>query len=229
MGYIQIAMIASLGMIFWAMPTWNAQVISMRVMTYLLVATVALFSLVPILTTIFPDDPQKKKQASQDQNILPGVWTMPIMSIWISNMFYIIPGVWMMVVMRYEASRKASPSLPGAPGEPKEIDHSLSVPVLPLHYFGLATLGVSFGTMEVLWRGRPPIDCIEGMMKGFFAAMIILVPGTAIWTLIRGDFKQWWNYREVWQPKIDPGLFAELDENDKTIGAASDEKRPLTP
>lgn len=98
--------------------------------------------------------------------------------------------------MRYEYGRVAPPPQASSPGESILIDHKAHLPYLPLHQFSIRAFFGIFGVIDGLHFAELVENPYFEPIMLYMTITPLIIGGTAIYTLIRGDFKEWWSYQE---------------------------------
>lgn len=71
-----------------------------------------------------------------------------------------------------------------------------SAPILPLHLASLAGIAILFAGFDIAgWMGYMPSPFT--LTASFMFVAPVSVFTSVMYTLVRGDFKQWWRYTEV--------------------------------
>jgi hypothetical protein len=143
-------------------------------------------------------------------NGFPSAWLLRVMNVISTNMVYCIPGAFVcpsilesgdradqqiQVSIRYEHSRLTPvPAPQGAPGEPVLIDYKTFT--MPLYRFMILALLACCLLADAIGYSGYTDEYMAEQIIILMTAIPVVVGGTAVYTFIRGDFKDWWNYAE---------------------------------
>jgi hypothetical protein len=101
----------------------------------------------------------------------------------------------MFVNMRYEYSR-VSPDAIAPASKTNPTVKVCSSGILPLHFATLLTCGLTFAMHA--WAGSAGYFPAElALAIGMMVASPVAIITSVVYTLIRGDLRQWWAYTEV--------------------------------
>ncbi|ORY27352.1 hypothetical protein BCR39DRAFT_538437 [Naematelia encephala] len=200
-------------------------------------AIVAIACIIGFIVFLFPGNPSDEPSQEPTK---PSMYIKTLLTVWQEAMPLMVPGVIIATTLRYDASKSDLASKISYKAVNESDDRTkarlniinFNIPAFPrpLYLSGIASLVVALTTvMTFFWV--PATRAFAISMQGSGLQLMLTGPfvtvGTAFAAWYRGELGDWWNYTEVWVPKVseireqgdaEMGLLEEEVEDEVLVG-----------